>query len=141
MRDELRETLGGTYSPSVSIDWQQLPRPEYTVSISVDSDPKRVDELTEATFRVIEKLKADGPTAEEVATAKEQERLDYEEQLEENGFWAFALENAFTTRTGHPDNILKWQDAINALTVEDVQAAAREYLPDDRYVHVTLLPE
>ncbi len=141
VRDELRETLGGTYSPSVSTSWQRLPRPEYTVSVSVASDPKRADELAAATFRVIEKLKTEGPTAAEVATAKEQERLDYEEQLAQNGFWTFALEDAFTSRGGNPDDILKWKDAVAALTVEDVRAAAREYLPVNRYVHVTLRPE
>jgi zinc protease len=141
IRDELRETLSGTYSPSVSADWQRLPRPEYSVSVGFGSDPARAEELTAATFRVIEKLKRDGPSPEDVDKAKEQERLDYEEQLEQNGFWTSVLEDAFTSPGGNPDDILAWKDAVAGVTVDDVKAAAQEYLPDDRYVRVTLLPE
>jgi zinc protease len=141
VREELRESLSGTYAPSVSADWQRLPRPEYSISVSFGSDPKRADELTEAAFRVIRKLKDEGPKPADVAKAKEQERLDYEEQLEQNGYWVNALEDAFTSEGGNPNDILNWKDAVSALTVEDVQKAAQEYLPDDRYVQVTLLPE
>jgi zinc protease len=90
---------------------------------------------------VIDKLKQEGPRPVDVEKAKEQERLDYEEQLEQNGFWVSVLEDAFTSPGGNPDDILAWKDAVAAVTVDDVKAAAREYLPDDRYVRVTLLPE
>lgn len=141
IRDELRETLSGTYSPSVSASWQRLPRPEYSISIGIESDPKRADELAAAAFRVIEKLRNDGPKPEDVEKAKEQERLDYEEQLEQNGFWATVLEDALTSPGGNPDDIMAWKEAVAAVTADDVKEMARELLPAERYVRATLLPE
>jgi zinc protease len=141
LRDELRETLSGTYAPSVSAGWQRLPRPEYSISVNFGSDPKRAEELTAAAFRVIEKLKTEGPKPEDVEKAKKQERLDYQEQLEQNGFWVSALEDALTSPGGDLDDLLKWDGVVAALTAEDVQKAAQDYLPSDRYVRATLLPE
>jgi zinc protease len=141
LRDALREELSGTYAPSVSASWQRLPRPEYSISIGFGSDPKRAEELTDAAFDVIAKLVAEGPKPDDVEKAKEQERQDYEEQLEQNGFWVSALEDALTSPGGDPNDLLAWDDVVAGLTAEDVHAAAKAFLPSDRFVRVTLYPE
>jgi zinc protease len=141
LRNELREALSGTYAPSVNASWQRRPREEYSVGVQFGSDPKRAEELTQAAFDEIKKLQDEGPTAAEVEAAIKQELQDYEEQLEINDFWAFALEDALANPDGDYRDLLDWQDAMQALTPEDIQEAARAYLPADRFVRATLLPE
>ena len=67
-------------------------------------------------------------------TAKELFRTNRQERLRENGFW---LEQIRTTaRRGE-----SFDDWLDALTLEQVAAAAERYLTDDRYLRVVLLPE
>ena len=73
-------------------------------------------------------------------TAKELFRTNRQEQLRENGFW---LEQIRTTaRRGESfDDIIAFDDWLDALTLEQVAAAAERYLTDDRYLRVVLLPK
>ncbi len=141
VRDELREARSGTYAPGVRSSWQEFPDPTYRVNVGFASDPKRVDELTKAAFDVIAGVQQQPPSEEEVAKVKEQLRLDHEEALEQNAWWALQLDDRLTSPGGDPLDILRYGDALAALTPEDIQAAARELLPANRYVKVVLNPE
>ena len=64
--DELRQTLGGTYSPQAATRWEMLPKPTYRAIVDFVSDPKRVEELTQAVFGVLEDLRTKGPSDADV---------------------------------------------------------------------------
>ena len=73
-------------------------------------------------------------------TAKELLRTPREEQLRDNGFWLRQI-LAATQRGESFTEINGFDERLDALTLEQVAAAARRYLPGDRYVRVVLLPE
>ena len=113
--------------------------PEYLLYVIFGSDPARADELFEAVWEELAWLR-DGGEQDYLDTAKELLRTPREEQLRDNSFWLNQIEAAVQrdapfTETGGFD---EWLDA---LTLEDVAAAARRYLMDDRYVRVVLFPE
>ena len=58
--DELRQTLGGTYSPQAATRWEMLPKPTYRAIIDFVSDPKRVEELTRRCSSVLEEPPNEG---------------------------------------------------------------------------------
>ena len=62
--------------------------------------------------------------------------------MEENGFWLGQLQDHLTT-PGCDDgsDILRYEKALAAVTVKDIQQAAKTLLPRDRYVKVVLYPE
>jgi zinc protease len=139
--DELRQKLGATYSPEASFDWSMLPEPTYSASFDFVSDPKRAEELSEAVFTLLDRLRDGGPAESDVRKAKEQARLAYQEALEENYFWLWQLESRLTTPGDDVRYILRYQDALAAVTREQVRHAIQTYLPRDRYVKITLYPE
>jgi zinc protease len=139
--NELREALGGTYAPSVRSSWKEFPKPTYGLSISFATDPKRADELTKATFDVIAQVQATGPAEDDMAKVREQARLDREQALEDNTFWATQLDQEITSPSQDPQDILRYSDVMKSLTAKDVQEAAGEFMPADRYVKVVLYPE
>ena len=139
--DELRQTLGGTYSPQAATGWESLPAPTYDAIIDFVSDPKRVEELTQAVFDLLEDLRTKGASNADVNKAKEQARLAHQKALEENYFWLMQLEDHLTTPGDDGGDILRYEKALAAVTAEDVQQAAQTYLPRDRYVEVVLYPE
>jgi zinc protease len=139
---ELRTKLSATYSPSVSENIEAIPKSEYSVSIDFTTDPALVNELVNATFATIDTLRTQGPTADDLAKAKEQEKRAHEDALAGNSYWLGLLENyAFDPQHSDPARAYKTAGLIDSLTVQDIQSAAQEYLRQDRYVRVTLYPK
>jgi zinc protease len=139
--DELRQTLGGTYSPQAATRWEMLPKPTYRAIIDFVSDPKRVEELTQAVFNLLEDLRTQGPSEAAVNEAKEQARLAHQKAVEDNSFWLTQLQDHLTTPSDDGGDILRYEKTLAAVTAEDVQRAAQTYLPRDPYVKVVLYPE
>ncbi|HZD05870.1 MAG TPA: insulinase family protein, partial [Longimicrobiales bacterium] len=139
LRERLREDLGGTYSVGVSPGYEKVPEARYTLQITFGSDPDRADELRAAVFDEVEKLKTEGPSAEDVASALEQERRARETDMESNGWWASQLR--FSVETGSDPSFLVDDSREAAVTAEAVREDAGRYLDESRYVAVVLLPE
>lgn len=140
LRDALREELGGTYSVAVGYNaW--IPYPDYgTTSVAYGSSPENADPLLERVMKEIARFQTDGPTDEEVAKIKEQERRSLEKGLEQNGYWLGSF-NTLDLLGWNPERILKRKERIEALTGKAMQDAMKKYYPADHYVAVTLLPE
>ena len=140
LRERVREALGGTYSIGVYTDGTaSLPDPEYQVYVLFGSDPERVEELFAEVLDQVDWLSSGGEQ-KYLDTAKELFRASRQERLRENGFWLTQIRTA--ARRGESfDEIVDFDDWLEALTLEQVAAAAQRYLTDDRYVRVVLLPE
>ena len=139
LRERVREELGGTYAIGVSASINLLPDSEYLLYVLFGSDPARVEELTAEVEVEIAWLR-DGGEQSYLDTVKEQFRTSREEQLRENSFWLGQIGDA-TQRGESLDVITGFDQRLESLTLEEVAAAARRYLPDDRYIHIVLLPE
>ena len=139
LRERVREALGGTYAIGVSASIGAMPDSEYLLYVLYGSDPARVEELAAEVAMEVAWLRGGGEQSY-LDTAKEQLRTSREEQLRENGFWLEQIGAAL--QRGEPlDEITRFGERLEALTLEDVAAAARRYLLDDRYIRVVLLPE
>ncbi len=139
LRERVREELGGTYAISVRASISAIPDSEYLLYILFGSDPARVEELTAEVAVEVSWLR-DGGEQSYLDTAKEQLRTSREEQLRENSFWLNQIRDA-TQRGESLGEISGFDERLEALTLEEVAAAARRYLIDDRYIHIVLLPE
>jgi zinc protease len=139
LRERLREELGGTYFVNVNGRLRSLPDHEYQLYVIFGSDPNRVDELGAEVAAEVEWLRAGGEQRY-LDTVKELLRSSREEQLRENSFWLGQLQSV--VQLGESFAEINGFDArLEALTLEDVVAAARRYLLDDQYVRVVLFPE
>lgn len=140
LREVLREEMGGTYGAGVSATPTRYPVERYGIRIGFGVEPERLDELTAATFAVIDSLSTHGASSDNLAKVKETRRRSRETDLEENGFWLAAISSY--DRNGEPlDEILDLEPLLDGLTTEAIGAAARQWLDPARYVQVSLLPE
>ncbi|GMR12009.1 MAG: insulinase family protein [Gemmatimonadota bacterium] len=138
LRDVMREDLGGTYSVTVGGGASKFPDQDYTISVGFGSDPGRMDELVNVVFDEIATLKADGPTEEELATVKEQDRRSLEENRESNSWWASQLIGS-DFEDLDPTRLVR-NSVLDAVTAEGLRELARRWLNTDNYVQVTLVP-
>ena len=139
LRERIREQLGGTYSIGVNAGSRTLPDAEYQVSIEFGSDPSRVEELLGEVLAQVEWLRAGGEQRY-LDTAKELLSTPRQEQLRDNGFWLNEIQTV-TQRGESFAEINRFDELLDAMTLEQVAAAAQRYFTGDRYVRVVLLPE
>ena len=139
LRERIREQLGGTYSIGVSARSRTLPDPEYQVAIFFGSDPSRAEELLGEVLAEVEWLRSGGEQRY-LDTAKELLSTPRQEQLRDNGFWLNQIQTV-TQRGESFAEINRFDELLEALTLEQVAAAAQRYFTGDRYVRVVLLPE
>jgi zinc protease len=140
LRNALREDLGGTYSVNASPSYTDIPKPRYTVNISFGSDPDRTEGLTTRVFSEIDRLKRDGPTANEIADITQTLLRDYEANMRQNGYLLSNLAGRY--ESGEPvEGLFSMTATYRRITAAHVQAAARTYLDTNNYVAVQLFPE
>jgi zinc protease len=140
LRETLREDLGGTYGVSVRYARRALGDDAGRIEIRFGADPGEIDALVAEAIRVVEDLRADGPTAEEIAKEKEIQTRELETQWETNGFWIGALSSLW--ERGRPfDEMEGRQTRIDELDAESLGRVFRESFRPDSVTRVTWLPE
>ncbi len=139
LRERVREQLGGAYSISASGTALLLPDQEYRIRILFGSDPARVGELLAEIGVELDWLRAGGEQGY-LDTVKEQMRSTREEQLRDNGFWLGQI-RSLSERDNPLSSINEFDAMLEGITLEDIAEVAQRYLPSDRYVRLTLLPE
>jgi len=140
LRNAIREDRGGTYGVNISPSYNRIPIESYGITINFGTDPERVEELTGVVFDEIARMKADGPTEEEVQNIKEAEIRSLETDSKKNAWWLSQLAHRYQSGED-PAGLLKIKDLTRELTAEEIQAAARSYFDLENYVQVTLRPE
>lgn len=140
LREVLREDLGGVYGVSAGASISRIPKERYSASISFGTDPARLDELLDATWAEIERLKTDGPDQETVDKVKESWRRGRETQLEQNGFWLNVLRN-------YVDDGIDWaefdrfEERLDLVTPDAIREMAQLVFDQSRVIEGRLVPE
>jgi len=140
LRDILREQLGGTYGVSVGFD-NPLPLKGYgAMVIRFGSSPENVDPLVKASLAEIARLKAEGPSLEDVNTVKELERRELETSAKQNAYWLGSLQTVHMLGWD-PVGVARRAERTEKLSPEVLKGVFQSSFPMDRYTLVTLKPE
>jgi len=102
-----------------------------------------VDELEQAIDEEIAKLQSAPPTSHEFERSFNQIEASFYSRMERvGGFGGKADQmNAYYTETGNPDWFNEDLARYRGLSPTDIQAAAAKFLPADRRVELTVVPE
>jgi len=140
LREILREELGGTYGVSAGFTNSPPLKGYGAVQIQFGSSPDNVDKLVNATLKEIERLKVEGPSADDVSKVKELERRDLETNAKQNSYWMGSMQTVHLYGWD-PAGIARREQRTEALTAENIKAMFNKYFPTGRYTLVTLKPE
>lgn len=131
--EELRENESGVYGASARGSMSKMPYGSYNFSIQFPCGPENAEQLTESALRELDKIIANGPTAEDLDKFKEAQKVDFKEKSKENRFWMGQLTDAYTDQKS-ADKTLEYLDRVDALDVSDIQKVAKKYLTDNRVI-------
>jgi zinc protease len=140
LREILREEMGGTYGVSVGFSNQPPVQSSGEMAIQFGSSPENVDRMVAATLKEIERLKVEGPSADDVSKVKELERRDLETNAKQNSYWMGSMQTVHLYGWD-PAGIARRDQRTERLTQENIKQMFQKYFPMDRYTLVTLKPE
>jgi len=138
--EKLREEMSGMYAGGLNGSIQRRPYVHYNISANIPCGPENVDSLTNALFTLIKTAQEKGVEQKDLDKVKETWRKKYREGLQSNDAWLDNLSQAFINQT-NPENILDYGEKVDALTVNDLQNAAKKFFTMNHYVKLVLYPE
>jgi zinc protease len=136
----IREKLSGVYSPQIMLNYDQYPRSEFMMAILFGCSPKTTEKLSKAVFGEIRKIRKEGPTDVDLGKVRAILIRNRETDMEKNDFWLRKIESLYFNG-GDPASVLQYRERVNAVTAEDLKAAASLFFRPDHYVRVVLFPE
>ena len=140
LKDNLREELGQAYSPYAGSSTSRIYRDYGTFLAGAGVDYALLDEARDAVIETITMLR-EAPIDDDLIQRARQPVLEgYDNALKTNGGWMGLVEDA-QRRTEGLRRYLAGKDAVMAVTGEQLQALAREYLDPDAAVQVLVVPK
>ena len=142
LRESMREDLGGVYGVSLRGSYSKEPKPEYSISLSFNCDPGKTDELIQTAMQDFNNAKEIGAEEKELTKIKETQKQSRIKAMEQNRFWLNGISNC--VRNEYPFSTLllpSLEKKIDALTGDNIKAAANQYFNEDRMMKFVLNPE
>ncbi|WP_333695320.1 M16 family metallopeptidase [Flavobacterium sp.] len=137
--EELRENESGVYGASARGSMNKVPNGSYNFTINFPCGPENAETLTQSALRELNKIIENGPDLKDVNKFKESEKLDYKEKIKQNNYWMANFTRAFSNDSSI-DEILSFEQRIDAITPQQIQAVAKKYLSKDKVIAI-LMPE
>lgn len=137
--DVLREQMGLIYRGGTQAALNKAPYQNYLFNMDFPCAPENVDKVIAAAFAEIDKVKDQGPLADDLNKVKQNWLKEHGKAMRENSYWMGRLQAAAINGTD-PAAILNFEQRLRALTTDDIKAAAKRYLDQRNYVQVVLYP-
>jgi zinc protease len=138
--EKLREEMSGIYGGGLSGSVYKRPYVHYKVTASIPCGPENIGKLTDSLMAIIKTIQDKGPEQKDLDKVKETWKKQYHVGLQSNDYWMNSLTNGWINRE-NPENILDFEEKVDALTVHDIQEAAKKFIPLDKVVKAVLYPE
>ena len=137
--EQLRESESGVYGVAARGSMNKVPYGSYNFTINFPCGPDNAEKLTASALNELQKIITNGPEEKDVAKYKEGELADYRKDSKENRFWLTNFTRSFLNES-NPENALKFETEVNAITAKDIQEVAKKYLTKDKVIGM-LMPE
>lgn len=142
LRESMREDKGGVYGVSLRGNLSKDPKEDYSITLSFNSDPERVEELIQTALKDIESVIESGVEDKNIQKVQETQRQSRIKNIKENNFWLGQLSARY--RQGLSLDGIKlevYEKYVNGLNSKDLQATAKKYFGTEHFIRLVLMPE
>lgn len=138
--EQLREAMSGIYGGGMQGSLVNRPYNHYNITLSFPCGPENVEKLTTAALNIIKDAQEKGIEQKDLDKVKETLKKQNDDQLKDNDYWLQELSSAWIEKDD-PSWLLQYAKKVDALTVQDIQAAAKKYFNMQNYIKAVLNPE
>jgi zinc protease len=138
--EEIREKEGGTYGVRVYGAGGRLPKAEKSLQMMFDAEPERSAHLKSIIYSEIDKIVANGPTAEDLDKTVKNLLKDREQNKLHNNYWMSTLDKFYRDKINQ-DDPANFEKILNSLTREDIKKYAAEFFRKADLADLVFLPQ
>nr|AHF25864.1 peptidase M16 inactive domain protein [uncultured bacterium Contigcl_1493] len=135
--ETLREDEGGTYGADVNCGASFRPDERLTLEVSFDTNAESADKLRDLAKSGLKDIAENGVNADQFDKAVKNMQKRIPESRQRNNYWASVILTSDRQGFNYDKD---YEDAVNALTPEKIQAIAQEILKGN-LVEVVMRPE
>ncbi len=110
------------------------------MTIKFPCGPENVDSLVSSAIAVVNEIKTNGVSNEDLVKIKETQRREMQINWKENSYWMSILKIYHKNKYDYNDTALLDQ-RIETLTSADIQNVAKKYINTEEFIKVVLFPE
>ena len=140
MIEEIREKMGGTYSPSVQFSTAKFPQSNLSGMVYISCDPKNAKKISKACFKIFNNLLTKGISDDHFSKAIAQIKKSRETVAKENSYWRNYIASTLFYKE-ELNNRQVYENMINTITKEEVIANVKTGFDPTHYVEVIQYPE
>jgi zinc protease len=137
--EEIREKEGGTYGVSVQGSSAHYPKAEKSLQMMFDAEPERSAKLKSIVYSEIDKIVANGPTADDLDKVVKNLLKNREQNKMHNNYWMNALAEYYQHGI-NPDAPESFDKILSSITIDDVKKYAADFFKKADVVDVVFLP-
>jgi zinc protease len=138
--EEIREKMGGAYSPSVELSTDKLPEPEFSGIIYISCNPKKAKKISATCLKLFNNLLAKGITDDHFGKAVAQIKKSREVSAQENSYWRGYISNKLFNKDNLKDRET-YNNLLETITKEEVINTVKSTFNVNHYLEVILYPE
>jgi zinc protease len=138
--DKLRIEQGSVYALKVGSTLEKIPNAWYGLEIVVPCAPGEIDAMVGGVNREIERLRSEGPSADEVHAEIESQRRALEKEAQGNGDWLWKLELIYKYEEGF-GRLENPEALLGLVTAKNLREAAQRYWRTDQWLRYELSPQ
>ena len=139
LTDRIREELGQAYSPGAGVNLSSV-YPDYgTISINVSLEDTQIEAARAAVNTLLTDMVGDGITQDLIERARKPLLERHENALKGLGTYT-SLSSRAQSEPERIDRFIAYPDILNAVTIEDLKAAAAQYLKPEDAVTFLVVP-
>ena len=136
----IREKMGGTYSPSVNISYEVMPKGQVTWMFYINCNPENAKQIEDAVLDIVNKYLKKGPDATTLGKVQEQMIINRGTARQNNGFWMGQIMGSYMYDENR-DDIDQYDSLVKSVTAKDIKKMAKKFINLKNYAVVTLKPE
>lgn len=142
MRESMREDKGGVYGVRLSGTAAQFPKKRFSINLSFNCEPDKVENLIATAMNDIENLKTNGAEEKDIQKVQETQRQNKIKNLKENSYWLGQLSTRYKEGIDIEGiTVDKYESFVEQLNSEALQKAAQNYFTGENRIEMVLLPE
>jgi zinc protease len=136
--ESIREREGGSYGVGTYGFASILPVNRTGLIMQFDTDPNKQERLMQIIHEEIQTIIENGPLAEDLSKEKESMLKDFQEDLEKNSWWRYALRMYYAYGI---DEVNDYRAAVEAITAQTVQQTLKQLVAAGNMFEVVMFPE
>lgn len=138
--DDLREKMSDIYGGEFEGQLEKEPYGHYEFTLQLPCAPEHVDTLLKAAAAEIERIKLHGPDQKDLDKVKQTLKEKHLVSIRTYDYWVAHLD-AIASGEEDPSRLLHFTDVLDAISVKDIQAAAKLLFNGKNVLTAVLYPE